>query len=514
LKDIDINQYVSEQLQKYAPILESNFHDMVDIEFTVENGEFYILSARAGKRTSLANLKIIMSMFCEGKMTVDDVFTKLPFQHLVMFLDEETLVNAEELTLITSGFPASGGIGIGRSAFTFKEAENCINKREAFVYCCIEVNPEDLEVYGTKYCKGVMTSRGGMTSHAAVCCRGMGSPCVSGFGNLEEVTNILYSFDNQVTIDGNTGKIYAGIGKTKKNTMLPEFKMLYELLKIIIKCNIVNSKTALLAWRLWDVLVLDRRYGENENSKRLVQNGTMIYKSFIHPSNCEIETINRSLVSFENSKILIEDFIGFLFSQLSSEVSLGQHFLYVRPLLDPLKTMSFYDNKRTKNNCFYGPVGNQLTGVEFFNVNHYLDFLIDIANIKIYFKSEFLKTDDSNNEYYNINYLDYTNPLGESLIINTYKAESISVYINDVFIPLENLAMVYHLLRRRAYHWTWYEENNVTKNEIVNYLFSGTFVGDKNSKMFYLCQEMHLIDGDMLTPTGISLLGGLNNGKQ
>lgn len=106
-----------------------------------------------------------------------------------------------------------------------------------------------------------------------------------------------------------------------------------------------------------------------------------------------------------------------------------------------------------------------------------------------------------------MNYLDFTNPHGEGLIINTYHARGVLVYINDALIPEDKLMCVYHLLRRRKYHWSWYEDNNVSKKEITDYLEADSFRDNKKSKIYYLCEEMQLIDEGRLTPAGVSLIG-------
>lgn len=503
-----MNEYIIEELQKYVTELETNFHDMVEIEFTVENKKLYLLSSRVGKRNDLANLKIVISMFCEGKMDIEDVINKLRYQQLESILHTGLLVNASELKRLGSGLAASGGVGSATVCFSKDEAINQIAAREKFIYCRFEVSPEDIEVMCSKYCQGVMTSRGGMTSHAAVICRGMRLPCVVGFGDYNEMLSLLLAYGKNATIDGNNGEIYAGIGIiSENNSDLPEINILYKLLQLIIKNNITIPKTAPLVWRLWDVIVLGKRYRGSNNTKRLVVNVSSEYRSFIQPSQEEIEIIYQDLRSVENGEIIIEDFIGFLVSQLSAQVQLGKHYLYMRPLLDPIKTMcvSKTECKRRGDSA-----GIQLTGLEFFHINQSVDFLIDIHSIKFFFTTEFYNVKEASeisDEYSPLNYLDYTNPYGESLIINTYNAKKISVYINDVLIPEGDLAMVYHLIRRRAYHWTWYKDNNVLRKEIIDYLSSNAFVEDTHTKMYYLCEEMHLIKDSFLTPSGISLLG-------
>lgn len=230
LNDRKMDKHILEELQKYSSILEVSLHDMADIDFTIEDGKLYILSASVGKRTALANLRIVISMFCEGKMTIDDVIKKLPYQQLEDLLVQDVLVNAHDLKRLGSGLPASSGVGAATACFSYNEAKSLIKKKDRFIYCQIEVSPEDIEIMTSIYCKGVMTSRGGMTSHAAVTCRGIGLPCVSGFGNYEETKNILSHYNNEVTIDGNNGELYIGIGKTKNVYVdLPEIKILFKM---------------------------------------------------------------------------------------------------------------------------------------------------------------------------------------------------------------------------------------------------------------------------------------------
>lgn len=228
-----MNKSIFTELEHYGEILEKHFHDMMDVEFTVENGKLYILSARIGKRSKLANLKIVMSMFCEGKMSVEDVIKKIPYQQIEDLLDEEKLVNADELEFLGKGLPVSGGVGTATICFSIDEAEYLIRKKEQFIFCQMELSTETIELVSSKYCRGVITARGGMTSHAAVVCRGINKPCVAGFGDFNKMGDAIHASGNSVTIDGNNGNVYAGLGKIEKNTSsVEEIKLLYELLLV------------------------------------------------------------------------------------------------------------------------------------------------------------------------------------------------------------------------------------------------------------------------------------------
>lgn len=510
-----MNKSIFTELEHYGEILEKHFHDMMDVEFTVENGKLYILSARIGKRSKLANLKIVMSMFCEGKMSVEDVIKKIPYQQIEDLLDEEKLVNADELEFLGKGLPVSGGVGTATICFSIDEAEYLIRKKEQFIFCQMELLTETIELVSSKYCRGVITARGGMTSHAAVVCRGINKPCVAGFGDFNKMGDAIHASGNSVTIDGNNGNVYAGLGKIEKNTSsVEEIKLLYELLLVVIKNNIITTETVPLIWRLWDVIVLHKRYRGNDNTKQIVNKKDYEYISFEPPLRNEMEKIFSKLQCVNNANLMIEDFLGFLFSQLSAQVPIGSHYLYMRPLLNPMGTIK-YNKVHKKVNCG-DSVGIQLTGVEFFNVNRYVDFLLDIYSVKIYFCTEFFDNDEvkSNNmSYYPLNYLDFTNPNGEGLIINTYNAKNVAVYINDVLIPTDKLMYIYHLLRRRKYYWSWYDENNISKNEIMDYLRTNSFYKEDDSKLYFLCEEMNLIYKGELTLAGKSLTGRENMGS-
>lgn len=497
-----------DELKKCSEKLELYYKDMVDIDFVVENKKMYILSVRPGKRTPIANLKIVMSMFCEEKLNAEDVINRLPYQQLEAILNSKVIVNAGDLNLLTQGLSASSGVCTAIGCFTHQEAESLIKNEESFIYCCLELSPEDIGIITSPYCKGVVTARGGMTSHAAVVCRELQLPCVAGTNDFDELKKAIKYYNNELTIDGSNGKVYAGLAGIENNNLdLQEIKMLRKLLQTITKYNIITSEKSFLVWRLWNVLVLNRRYTRRGNQKRIVYKNTHI--SFNQPTKNEQEYIKSQLEHIENSGILIEDLIDFLQSQLSANVSLGCHYRYMRPLLDPLYSMTF--NKHHKTAPQGIPCGLQLTGLEFFNINRFVDCLIDIYSIKIYFTTAFFRDEfsaENSNEYFPLNYLDYTNPNGESLIINTYEVDKVAIFINDVLIPLEKLPLIYHLIRKRQYYWNWYEVNNVSRKEIVDYLKSNIFRDEiQHSKNYYLCEELNLINNNELTSAGRSLIG-------
>ncbi len=509
------------KLLHYANVLENHFHDMMDFEFTVENGEFYIDSARVAKRSNLAHLRIIMELFCKEVISVEELILKLSGTQWDNLLDEKIIINTNEIETLLKGMPASKGIAVANVCFSIEAANKLIDNKQPFILYLPEIGPDsDRESVFSSYCKGVIAQRGGMTSHAAVICQIKGIPCVSGVGE-NDIKQLMLNVDNGIiTIDGNKGVVYKGAAKIERvYPTLNEIKYLKKLLGIIIKNNIVSSETGILVWRLWNVFILMKHYThylQIDNTKVVIQKDTYQYKSFSQPSIEELRSITENLVYCNYANIFIEDFLNFIILQISENAPIGCHHLFMRPLIDPIKTIQVRNEKNAspKFESF-----TQLTGVEFFNINRYVDFLPDIYSFKVYFLTEYCYDKDvygdiitslenpSERIWIPINYLDYTNPNGEGMVINNYNAKGILFYVNDVVINENDLGFFYHLLRKRKYYWTWYDDNNTSKNEIKDYLSAFPFQRGKNIKLYNLCQELHLVNGESLTKIGKSLIG-------
>lgn len=494
-----MNSKIYDELSLCADKLEKNFNDMVDFEFCVEKGELFIVSSRIGKRTPRANLKIILSMFCEGKLTAEDVIKKIPYKDIEKILNEFTLTNIGELKFLAKGVNVSCFCGTGFICDSEEKARMMIVAKKDYIFFQEDMSNDSIDLVSSKFCMGVVSCRGGLTSHSAVMCRGLNKPCVIINKKLFFKITKIYDLNNEITVDGYVGKIYIGHGNIEcnKNLEIEELKLLSKLLPILVKNNIILSNATALLWRLWNVLILCKSYHKEGSLKQIVNKKDEDYVSFIQPSKKEVENLYSKLYYINNLDILVEDFINFLIEELSSQVSVGQHYLYFKPIIDPMKTLK---------NC----VGNkhkQLTGIEFFNINKYVDFLINIYSIKIYFSTEIEDDFEFNiGENCGLNYLDFTNLNGESIVINNYRVKGAIIYINDVFVPMDKLMSVYHLIRRRKYYWTWFNDNNITKSELVNYLNSNILY-EEDSKLYYLCEEMNLIKDKKLTKTGRVLLG-------
>ena len=219
-----------EQFQNVCQTLENHYRDMQDIEFTVENKKLYMLQTRNGKRTAQAALKIACDLVDEGMRTEEEAVAMIDPRNLDTLLHPQFDAAAlKAATPIGKGLGASPGAACGKIVFTAEDAENWNAKGEKVVLVRLETSPEDIT--GMKASQGILTVRGGMTSHAAVVARGMGTCCVSGCGDIAmDEANKKFTLAGKefhegvyISIDGSTGNIYDGVIPTVDATIAGEF---------------------------------------------------------------------------------------------------------------------------------------------------------------------------------------------------------------------------------------------------------------------------------------------------
>ncbi len=209
---------VYEQFTEVCKILENHYRDMQDMEFTVENEKLYMLQTRNGKRTAAAAIKIACDLIDEGMITEQEALMQIDAKSLDMLLhpqfDPKALKNADKNNVIGKGIAASPGAAAGEIVFTAEDAVKQGKKGKKVVLVRLETSPEDIE--GMKYSQGILTVRGGQTSHAAVVARGMGTCCVSGCGDIKmdeenkrfTLAGKTFKEGDAISLDGSTGNIY------------------------------------------------------------------------------------------------------------------------------------------------------------------------------------------------------------------------------------------------------------------------------------------------------------------
>ena len=203
------------ELVRICGVLEKHYRDMQDLEFTVEQGKLWMLQTRSGKRTAKAALRIAVELAGEKLITRDEAVTRVDPAALDQLLHPTIDPNAER-KVIATGLPASPGAASGGIVFSADEAAKLKSDGKKVILVRVETSPED--IHGMHAAEGILTTRGGMTSHAAVVARGMGKPCVSGAGALRvdyatgtmTVSGQTFRAGDLITVDGSTGQVLAG----------------------------------------------------------------------------------------------------------------------------------------------------------------------------------------------------------------------------------------------------------------------------------------------------------------
>ena len=219
------------ELMKVRETLERHYKDMQDIEFTVQQNKLYMLQTRNGKRTAAASLRIAVEMASEGLIDRDEAIKRVNPASLDQLL-HPTLDPKAKRILISKGLPASPGAACGVVVFSAEDAEARAAKGEAVILVRIETSPEDIS--GMHAAKGILTTRGGMTSHAAVVARGMGRPCVSGAGGISvdygaqvlQAGGHTINVGDTITLDGATGEVFLGAVPMVEPKLAGEFATL------------------------------------------------------------------------------------------------------------------------------------------------------------------------------------------------------------------------------------------------------------------------------------------------
>ncbi|MEE4011465.1 pyruvate, phosphate dikinase [Roseibium sp. FZY0029] len=216
------------EFQSYCAKLEAHYRDMQDLEFTIEKGKLWMLQTRSGKRTAKAALKIAVDMVAEGLLGEEEAIGRVEPAALDQLL-HPTIDPKAKRDVITTGLPASPGAASGAIVFSSDEAEKAKSEGRKVILVRVETSPED--IHGMHAAEGILTSRGGMTSHAAVVARGMGKPCVAGAGMLRiDYRNGLINAAGRqlkegdiITIDGATGQVLVGEVEMLQPTLSGDF---------------------------------------------------------------------------------------------------------------------------------------------------------------------------------------------------------------------------------------------------------------------------------------------------
>ena len=249
---------IYDQFIKTVKVLENHYRDMQDVEFTIEKGRLFFLQTRNGKRTAESAINVAVDLVEEGLLTKEEAIMRVEPKQLDQLLHPKFEDKAlKEATILTKGLPASPGAGSGKIYFTAEEAVEASKSGEKVILVRQETSPEDIE--GMICSQGILTARGGMTSHAAVVARGMGKCCVAGCGEIkvDEISkevrkdNIVLREGDYISLDGSTGNVYLGEVAKTEAAMTGNFKKLMtwvdEVRDMKVRTNADNPRDAKVA---------------------------------------------------------------------------------------------------------------------------------------------------------------------------------------------------------------------------------------------------------------------------
>lgn len=251
-----INSGVFKQLVAVKNKLEKHYRDMQDIEFTIEKGKLFLLQTRNGKRTAHAAVKIACDLVDEGLLTKEEALMKVDAKSLNQLLHPQIKKSADR-NVIANGLPASPGAACGKIVFTSDAAIEAAEKHEKVILVRKETSPEDIT--GMNAAMGILTSRGGMTSHAAVVCRGMGKCCVAGCTDISVnvsakkliIGDLVLNEGDIITLDGSTGEIILGEMEMQEPGLTGNFKKIMEwadkVRKLKVRTNADTSHDCMVA---------------------------------------------------------------------------------------------------------------------------------------------------------------------------------------------------------------------------------------------------------------------------
>jgi len=251
----DINSSAYRELLEIRRKLEEHYKDMQDIEFTIQQGKLYMLQTRNGKRTAHASVRIAVEMEEEGLLSKEEALLKVEPGALDQLLHKQLSEDSKkDADVLTRGLPASPGAAVGKIVFTAEDARLQADMGEKVILVRTETSPEDIE--GMNSSQGILTARGGMTSHAAVVARGMGKCCVAGCsdilvseeGKVFEVNEQKFSEGDIITLDGSSGEVFAGALELVEPSLAGDFRKLMEwadeFRKLKVRTNADTSKDA------------------------------------------------------------------------------------------------------------------------------------------------------------------------------------------------------------------------------------------------------------------------------
>ena len=470
---------VYRQFEDIARSLESHYKDVQDMEFTVERSKLYMLQTRTGKRTGAAAVKIAVDFLRDRIITERDAILRVQPENIMQLFASRLRSDVDQAGVpIAFGLGASIGAATGVVVFDADRAERLHHAGKKVVFVRHEVGPEDF--HGIVAADGCITSRGGLTSHAAVVCRGLGKPCVTGTGlkidyaaTSFQFSGITVSEGDFITIDGESGRVYRG-ALTITTPNISDDPHLAEFAALVYHARPEDYLEDGLGhfWMIRDVLsnkMLPRTFEDNDpplRGRREVswKPSTNNYISFVQPSTDTARYLVNLMYltnSYETDMSqVIWGIIDNFARLLQTEVGIGNHHRVIRPLADP--EVSFVD-ARGETFTITDNGTSQLIGIEFFSINHVLRNYLSWEYVQVWVVVDVPEAHNGG-----LWKLDSKNPAGESIIPCTSRLRAYVAVLNGKLLTPNETRVLYNDLRLREFGWSWYKENNTSRRHIVD----------------------------------------------
>ena len=327
---------VYRQLLHVRDCVEKHFRDVCDIEFTIQDGRLFILNVRPARHTPRANLIFLLQFLSEGKIGIRDVLSRVRLADV-----EDTCIpqihNVTSLVHLGQGLPACAGAATGEIVFDSAVALRLARQGRMFVLVKEEVNPGDVQAM--RAAQGVVASRGGMTSHAALVCRGWGKPCVVGFAQMELRPRAgflvvpghgTFESGKWITVDGASGRVYAGKGDVSLLRWQdhPELGALAQIIELAIRGEDVPPEAVGRTWRIRDFFAHNIPLRRTPTAKRASR--TQAYVSFAQPTRRTLNATRLKLTQIQgeeqdNYSTILVTMADTLSRLLSASLGIGNH---------------------------------------------------------------------------------------------------------------------------------------------------------------------------------------------
>ncbi len=494
------------ELQRVRLAVEAHYKTACDLEFVIEHEKLHVVSVRPAETTARAALRIALDFYREGAVSENDLIDRLSLEQLSQTICDE-IVDVAGLVFLARGLPTSTGAATGPVVLDVDRISHVFEKFERPVILLLnELYPDHLGRMTSGQVAGLVTMRGGVTSHAALVARSQKLPCVTGLSGTEIELDQLRLQTSKghveegtlITIEGASGNVYAGEALINRKTIAsaPEMRLLSQIIEGALIAGRLNDETMAKAWLMRDMMCHAWVPPSEGHADRLPRDLAFSVSTPAvpqHTLNSFWRQIDRHPEHLQQSLSLV--YLGMLatLTRLVSErVGLGQHYQFLKPLWNPAQAVR---------------KSRQLVGMDFFGISRFVPHLIDVATVRLVLEVRLRTAEDTW-------HLDATNPRGDSIIPGSHVLTGSALWVNDAKVELCDIPTFYNFFRRREYYWRWYEANNISRDDIIEFLRNGDFDHQRTSTIYPLAFRLGLIKHGKLTLSGKALIMNDENAQQ